>query len=344
MSRVAIVAYETNPAVCSSMMMHVDMMADSGHDIVMFLQNKIDRNLFRDYNYKIENFERPSELSNLFSKHEIEKVWCTNVMYVLKLVRITKLPIYLWKQGDAAAESFMSHHSYLRKWVLQMIDAYTLRKVAGVIYVSDAMKDYYENKYGVRTKSIVVPCLSEFANTKVENVERIPDSFVYIGGLSVWQCFDEILKLYTKIRTEKSVFHIITLNTEAARKKVLEIVGDDKNIEIYGITDRTQIPATLNKFEYGFLIRKNDVVNQVAAPIKFLEYLSCGVNVIMTNAVPSYAKLVEDNNVGTVVDMSAENITINPYNPNAREIYKQHFNREAYVGKYKCLLHDDEIE
>ena len=128
------------------------------------------------------------------------------------------------------------------------------------------------------------------------------------------------------------------MNTEAARKKVLEIVGDDNNIAIYGITDRAQIPATLNKFEYGFLIRKNDVVNQVAAPIKFLEYLSCGVNVIMTNAVPSYARLVEDNNVGTVVDMSAENITINPYNPNAKEVYKKHFNREAYLDKYKTLL------
>ena len=260
MSRIAIVAYETTPAVCSSMMMHVDMMADCGHDIVMLTQNNIDKSLFKDYNYKMDSFEKPSELPDLFSKYNTEKVWCTNTMYVLKLGRITKLPIYLWKQGDTAAESFMAHHSYLRKWVLQMIDAYTLRKVAGVIYVSDAMKEYYENKYRVRTKSIVVPCLSEFANSKVENVERIPNSFVYIGGLSVWQCFDEILKLYAKIRTDKSVFHIITLNTEAARKKVIDIIGDDKNIEIYGITDRTQIPATLNKFEYGFLIRKNEAM------------------------------------------------------------------------------------
>ena len=86
------------------------------------------------------------------------------------------------------------------------------------------------------------------------------------------------------------------------------------------------------------LSEKNDVVNQVAAPIKFLEYLSCGVNVIMTNAVPSYAKLVEDNNVGTVVDMNFENITINPYNPNAKEVYKRYFNRESYTDKYGDLL------
>ena len=338
MYKIAIVAYETNPAVCSSMMMHVDMMADCGHEIIMFLQNKIDKSIFRNYSYKTAIFDKPYELSDLFQRYNIEKIWCTNVMYVLRLIRITKLPIYLWKQGDAAAESYMTHHSYLRKWVLQMIDAYSLRKVAGVIYVSDAMKDYYENKYSVRTKSIVVPCLSEFANTKIEKAGRIPDSFVYIGGLSIWQCFDEILSLYAKIRTEQSVFHIITLKTEEAHKKVLKIIGDDRNIKIYGITDRTQIPAILNKFQYGFLIRRNDVVNQVAAPIKFLEYLSCGVNVIMTDAVPSYAKLVRENNVGTVVDINAEHIVIHSFNPYAKEVYKRYFSRNTYVEEYKKLL------
>ena len=56
MSRIAIVAYETSTAVCSSMMMHVDMMADCGHDIVMLTQNNIDKSLFKDYNYKMDSF------------------------------------------------------------------------------------------------------------------------------------------------------------------------------------------------------------------------------------------------------------------------------------------------
>ena len=337
MKKIGIIVHQQQPAICSSMMMHVSLMESAGYEVVLLKNRSVIFAFNEKYNKII--YSNIKQLKKITEDNNISDLWTTTADYAirLKLARIG-VPIYLWKQGDAAAESYMRHHSYLRKWVLQLIDAYALRKVAGVIYVSDAMKEYYENKYGVRTKSIVVPCLSEFANSKVENVERIPNSFVYIGGLSVWQCFDEILKLYAKIRTDKSVFHIITLNTEAARKKVIEIVDDDKNIEIYGITDRTQIPATLNKFEYGFLIRKNDVVNQVAAPIKFLEYLSCGVNVIMTDAVPSYAKLVEDTNVGTVVDMNAENITINPYNPNAKEVYKKYFNRESYVDQYRSLL------
>ena len=337
MKKIGIIVHQQQPAICSSMMMHVSLMESAGYEVVLLKNRSVIFAFNEKYNKII--YSNIKQLKKITKDNNISDLWTTTADYAirLKLARIG-VPIYLWKQGDAAAESYMRHHSYLRKWVLQLIDAYALRKVAGVIYVSDAMKEYYENKYGVRTKSIVVPCLSEFANSKVENVERIPNSFVYIGGLSVWQCFDEILKLDAKIRTDKSVFHIITLNTEAARKKVIEIVDDDKNIEIYGITDRTQIPATLNKFEYGFLIRKNDVVNQVAAPIKFLEYLSCGVNVIMTDAVPSYAKLVEDTNVGTVVDMNAENITINPYNPNAKEVYKKYFNRESYVDQYRSLL------
>lgn len=337
MSKIAIVAYEDTLAVCSSMMMHVDMMFEAGYDIVMLVQDNIDYNVFEGSSYPIEYYNDYHEITNLLKKLDVDKVWCTNPMYVLKLIKVTKLPIYLWKQGDTAAESFMAHHSYLRKWTLQLIDAYTLRKVAGVVYVSNAMKDYYESKYKVSTKSIVVPCLSEFSGVECD-VERIPNSFVYIGGLSVWQCFEETLKLYAKIRTPQSIFHIITLNTEEAHKKVIDIIGDEKNIEIYGIKDRTIIPSTLNKFQYGFLIRKKDVVNKVAAPIKFLEYISCGVNVIMTEAIPSYAKLVLDNEIGTVVNVGYDDIIINQYNPRAKEVYKKHFNHLYFVEQYKYLL------
>ena len=339
MSRIAIVAYESTPSVCSSMMMHIDMMSEAGHDIVMLVQTNIDHSLFSHVQYTLEYYNDHHELSALFSKYRVDKIWCTNPIYVLKLVRITKLPIYLWKQGDTAAESYMAHHSNIRKWALQMIDAYTLRKVAGVVYVSDAMKKYYENKYKVHTNSIVVPCLSEFAGIKCE-VDRIPNSFVYIGGLSIWQCFDETLQLYSKIRTKDSVLHIITLNTELAHDKVLEIIGDDHNIDIYSIKDRSLIPSTLNKFQYGFLIRKKDVVNQVAAPIKFLEYLSCGVNIIMTDAIPSYAKLVQNEKIGTLIDFNNEKFSINTYNPMAKDVYEKYFNHDLFVDDYKRLLMD----
>lgn len=334
---IAIIAYEDNPAVCSSMMMHVDMISEADYSIVMFVRNDVPKSYFAGIHYQIEYYNKLEELPKLLDKYNVSKLWCTTPGYLLKLSRVTNLPIYLWKQGDTAAESFMKHHSYIRKWIIHFIGYVAFRIAKGIIYVSESMKDYYEKIYDIKKNSIIVPCLSEFSDVEIK-VDRIPNSFVYIGGLSVWQCFEDTLKLYAKIRTHDSIFHIITLDVETARNKVINIIGDDNNIEIYGIKDRTKIPLILNKFQYGFLIRKRDVVNMVAAPIKFLEYLSCGVNVIMTDAVPSYAKLVKDNHVGTVVDLCAADVLINAYNDQAKKVYAANFDHTYFVKEYRKLL------
>ena len=334
---IAIVAYEKNPAVCSSLLMHVHMMLEAGYSILLLVKSDVPKSYFVDLDFPIEIYMNLNELPKLLKKYCVSKVWCTTPSYLLRLSRVTKLPIYLWKQGDTAAESFMKHHNYIRKWIIHLIGFLAFRKAKGIIYVSETMKNYYEKIYCIKKNSIIVPCLSEFSQTKI-NVKRIPNSFVYIGGLSVWQCFEETLQLYAKIRKTDSILHIITLDVVMARCKVLQVIGDEHNIEIYSVEDRSKIPSILNKFQYGFLIRKKDVVNMVAAPIKFLEYISCGVNVIMTDAIPSYAKLVEENNIGTIVDLCATDILINAYNDQAKKVYAEKFDHTYFVKEYNKLL------
>ena len=47
----------------------------------------------------------------------------------------------------------------------------------------------------------------------------------------------------------------------------------------------------LSKYDFGFLIRKNNIVNTVSSPIKFMEYLNAGVIPIMTPFVGDYSNL-----------------------------------------------------
>ena len=338
MIKIAVIAYETTKAVCSSMMMHVNMMSDCGCDITMVISNDIDKQFFEGCKYKKEYYSSRKELKGILKKKSFDKIWCTNSVYVLYLKLIgVKTPICLWMQGDTPAESYMAHHSKIRRFLLQRVVAFSFRNVAGIIYVSDAMKEYYEAHYRkTPDNNIIVPCLSEFQGLAKES-ERIPNSFVYIGGLSVWQCFDEILQIYKSIRTDDSVFHIITLDVDKAREKVTDIMGDSSNIEIYSIKDRNEIPDVLKKFQYGFLIRKNDIVNLVSSPIKFLEYISCGVDVIMTDAIPSYAKLVEEKGIGTVVKIG-ERPQIRPYSSNANRVYQELFRRDIYLNRYNVLI------
>lgn len=338
MNKIAVIAYETTHAVCSSMMMHVDMMADCGHEITLVVSDKVDLAFFEGYKYKTITYSSGKDLKKILKIKAYDKIWCTNSVYVLYMRLIgVRIPIYLWMQGDTPAESYMAHHSKLRRYLIQRVVAFSFRRVSGIVYVSDAMKEYYEANYRKTPKNnIVVPCLSEFDAVATSN-QRTPNSYVYIGGLSVWQCFDEILHIYKSVRTKDSVFHIITLDTERAKEKVNAIVGDMNNIEVYGITDRNKIPVTLSQFQYGFLIRRNDVVNLVSSPIKFLEYISCGVDVIMTDAVPSYAKIVRDYHIGTVVTLG-EQCNIMPYSNRASAVYRELFNREIFVNRYRELL------
>lgn len=338
MKKVAIVAYETNPAVCSSMMMHVDMLAENGCNIVMIISSKIDDSIFDEYDFEKIKYNGINELKGILNKIQIDAIWCTNSIYVNLLSIIApKYPIILWMQGDAAHESYMKHHSKIRRFIIQRIIHRSFRKASGVVFVSESMAEYYKSEYGFSKPYIVVPCLSEFASYELK-AKKLPDSYVYIGGLSVWQCFDEILRIYKKIRTSTSVFHIITLDTKKAEDKVQKIIGDRNNIEIYSINDRCRIPSILEQFEYGFLIRKESVVNLVSSPIKFLEYLSCGVNVIITNAVPSYAKLVKDEGIGTVVSLEQEKYSIQPFSSHAKDVYNKYFARERFLNRYNFLI------
>ena len=339
MSKIAVVAFETNPAVCSSMMMHVELMADCGHSITMLISSKIEHGCFDNCIFFKHSFSSNIELKRQLKTGKFDFIWCTSHVYVnyLRFKLHIKTPIILWQQGDGPSESFMHHHSSLRSTLIRASLYVAFRVVKGVVFVSNTMANYYKQKYNYNRPYIVVPCLSEFSNYKID-AEKIPNSFVYIGGLSVWQCVDEMLVIYKKIRTENSIFHIITGDTEAAKDKVMSIIGDTKNIEIYSISDRSIIPGVLSQFQYGFLIRSEDIVNYVSSPIKFLEYLSCGVNVIMTKAVPEYSKIIEEYKIGSVIEIDSAAYNINKYNNNCKEVYDSLFRRDVFLKRYLQLL------
>ena len=76
---------------------------------------------------------------------------------------------------------------------------------------------------------------------------------------------------------KNSVLHVITFDIEKANRKINDVFSDRDNISVYSILNRVEIPNILSQFEYGFIIRECNLVNYVASPIKFAEYLACGV-------------------------------------------------------------------
>ena len=53
--------------------------------------------------------------------------------------------------------------------------------------------------------------------------------------------------------------------------------------------------------DYGLLIRENSFTNQVASPVKFAEYLCCGLPVIISERLGDYSEFVEKNGCGYII-------------------------------------------
>ena len=63
-----------------------------------------------------------------------------------------------------------------------------------------------------------------------------------------------------------------------------------------------EVLKELRKYDFGFLLRDDNIVNNTASPIKFLEYVSNGVIPIMSDGIGDYSRLVHDKKIGITLD------------------------------------------
>lgn len=341
--KIAIIAISNNSiAVWNSLKLHVMLLKQCGYTTDIYYPSSQEVDIIQtDVAKEVKFYDSWWSLRRELKHNDYDYIFCigvTDVLYI-KMMFLRKSRIVHWVQGAVAEESYMRHKSKIRYWVLLFLEKLAFYFDDRYVFVSSSMKEFYSMKYTLRGESIVIPCVSEFeGNTNIIDNRRIPNSFVYIGGLSEWQCFPYILMLYNKIRTPDSVFHIITLDVDKANSLVDQILLDKKGVKIYAERNRERIPAILSQFEYGFLIRQNSPVNYVASPIKFAEYLSCGVNVILTSALPTCVEIVNKYSVGTVVNIDDADIKLSPYSDKAYQAYKDNFDRNLFVQRYKSLL------
>lgn len=334
-------------AVWPAIKLHIKSIIDSGGTPLLFVRKENEKSVQLDFpNHECIVFESYFTLGiKILKLFSIKYIWCPDLFVLLKLYPFTfctSKKIIFWFQGILPEEHYMKFHNKFKFHVLNILEYISLLVSDKIIVVSDTMKQFLKNKYHLRYKEIcffIVPCISELQY--LDDVEKVKNSYVYIGGLSVWQRFDDILKLYYQIQSNEpnSVFHIITLDIDTAQRKVDEIFSNKENIFVYAATNRSEISLLLSKFEYGFLIREKNKVNEVASPIKFAEYLSCGVKPIMTDAIPHFTKLLEKYHCGIIVKNDQINLLdCKGDKTDSIKAYNDYFSFDKVVNVYRKIL------
>lgn len=276
----------------------------------------------------------------------------TTLFDALKIYLSGKKRIIIWFQGVFSEESYMKHNSKLRKFILEYIEKYILKKAQFIFFVSEEMKRFYSQRFKVNLegKYYVMPCFNSnirkdafIAEDKYNN-----NIFCYIGSLSVWQEFGKILDCYKKI--EQSGFpgtKLLVLTREKQKAQELVKQAGIKNYCVDYVPIK-RLSKALTKAKFGFILRDNVIVNRVATPTKISTYIANGLIPIYSECLVDFNNVAKNmkyvipfNDITFINDIKKfvkRNINANEVYDEYLNIFKNYYNVEYHVEQISVIM------
>ena len=207
------------------------------------------------------------------------------------------------------------------------------------------MKDFYQKKPFIKNKkNVIIPCFSDLEVNST--VEKDPHNYCYIGGMSQWQNFEKIIQIMNIVveKNNEAKFSVATNDLKTCNDQ-LEKMATNKLLKVTSVvslSSKQEIENFLSAASFGFLIRDDIVVNNVASPIKLAEYFSCGINVISTKGITSYTNLIEQ--AGFVINEnnldSIKEIKFIANEKEALRIFDENFSANSISNAVDIFLKD----
>ena len=202
-------------------------------------------------------------------------------------------------RGLLHEESFFKKENYLKKEFFFHLEKYVSIKADALGVVSYNLKDTIERIFKTTKPIYITPCCISKINSKPK-LDSSKINFVYIGGLSPWQRFERIIEVYRDI-SQKIKNTSLTIITGEPQKATMILKEKNLNGVIVKSLTHEEVIKELQYYDFGFLLRHNVLMNNVASPIKFLEYISNGVIPILSEGIGDYSELVKTNEIGIIL-------------------------------------------
>lgn len=200
----------------------------------------------------------------------------------------------------------------LKYSLIRFLERCFFKQYDAITVVSEKMGLYLQQKYGISaTHVMILPCAVDqevFAHRPESRLEIRHDLklegrliFVYSGIWASWQCVNETIACFRLLKKldERAFLLILSPDKDRFQQSLQDMDPEDYRILFIA---RPLMDRYLSAADCGFLIRKRHVVNQVASPLKFPEYLMCGLPLIIGPAVGDYTDVVRKEGIGVVID------------------------------------------
>jgi glycosyltransferase involved in cell wall biosynthesis len=252
-------------------------------------------------------------------------------------------------QGKVARRSWL--HRLLRH-----LEGWALGRADGILCVSERLRRRCRGWHPDAAKdAVVIPCCydpilvrrNDMAMERLRAdlaVNAVQDFvLVYAGSLSAWNRPDLILAAYRAIRTVHAGTKLLLLTGSVTEARA--IFGRETGVIIRSVA-HADIQHYLALADLGLLLRDRGSVNRVASPVKFAEYLACGVPVLVSPGVGDCPGIVERESVGYVLrpDLPWERVLgeiraqRETFRTRCLDVAARYFDADRYLASYKVLI------
>ena len=104
----------------------------------------------------------------------------------------------------------------------------------------------------------------------------------------------------------------------------------------------SDVPKYLLAADYGLLLREATITNQVASPVKFAEYIACGLKDIVSNHLGDYSEYVKTFENGLLngdIALPHKQVLLSD-KLKIKDIAKSNFSKIHFRSQYNNLLID----
>lgn len=266
---------------------HISIIIDYGfNNQTRYYKNNLEKYLFL---FSVNN------ITDIYTRSIIDFFW----IFIVKTILFRKWILAFDFRGLSSDESKFRGKTIIKVVILECLEWVAYHFSNRLFTVSHNFKSYLITKYNKKKNITVIPCCVENAEFVSKPLYNKGDKvkFVYVGGLSKWQKFEYILKVYSEISQIMNTSLTIITNEVTTAEGIIKMKGI--YAEVFQM-EHKYISQELTKYDFGFLFRENILLNNVASPVKFIEYISNGVIPIISENIGDYSKLTVNNKIGII--------------------------------------------
>ena len=234
-------------------------------------------------------------LSSLLNLPDETNIYTRSIWEFLLVLVVGKLlkksyVIYDYR-GLISSEFSFNNGSLLKLIILKFCEKLPAKYANEIHTVSIKFKNHLEDKFRTKVHH-VIPCLVNEVRLPVQTPVDGKIKFIYVGSMSKWQKIDVVLNLYKKIHQKIDCSLTIITNEPVKAKKQINDNGKNDIDILTG--DNAFVLEQLKSHHVGFLFRDNYLFNNVASPVKLLEYITNGVLPFMSDHIGDYSQLTKN--------------------------------------------------